>query len=506
MFQALPKLESRYDRIMNSWLSAALVIFAAYAAATLLLDDYPIYVDGLFSLATAGYADTHPHPALVLERLVVKSQQHVPGYFLTLYVWGNLLDWAPLAMRLLSIFFGILSLALLYRVGRSFISKEAGLVALIMLAGLAFYNIWYLPIRMYTMFVAAELLLLWLYFRVLRSHRYRWSQLLLLCFACMAFVYTHIFSLATLLGIGVYHLLFVQKTRKWFAIFGAFIVAGVTFLPWMEILIQGIDFATGRAAEAINALSADQLLLNLLNLGINSSAAFLLLFVLAARLAWNRDRFAIALWVIMLTALAFYVTVNALTGVIDFPRSRYAVIVFPLMILLMTKGLMSLARWKLLIVGILLFWLASGLLYQRRVGASQFVRSYNSIPIHLIERQLSAELRVGDLLTGWSDGLSFDFESTVYGGIADYYFAEHGVDVDIEHTYWLQNMEDAEILDVLSGQLEDRERLWLVYETEKWPRYLALWQDMLQSRFKRCRIDNALEGVRIELYQATDCD
>ena len=502
----MPKLEAQYARVANSWLPAALIIFVAFAAAALLLDDYPIYVDGLFSLATAGYADVYADPGLVLERLVIKSQQHVPGYFLILFVWGNVLEWAPLAMRLLSVFFGILSLALVYRLGRSFISKEAGLMALVMFAGLAFYNIWYLPIRMYTMFVAAELLLLYLYFRALRSHRVSRSQLLLICFACLAFLYTHIFSLATLLGIGVYHLIFVPKNRKWFALSGAYILAGITFLPWIGILLQGTGYATGRAAEAITTLGADQLLSNLLNLGINGSIAFLLLFVLAAYAAWKRDRFAITLWAITLTTLAFYVAVNAVTGVIDLPRSRYAVIVFPLMVLLMVKGLVSLARWKLLIVGILLFWLASGLLYQRRVGPAQFVRSYDTIPIHLIERHLRAELREGDLLTGWSSGLSFDFESTVYGGIVDYYFAEHHVAVDIEHTYWLQNMADAEIKHVLRGQLENRERIWLVYEDAKWPRYLKLWQDVLLSRFERCRIDDTVESVRIELYQATNCD
>ena len=505
MSRILSKLEAGYVRVANSWLSAVAIIFIVFAAAALLLDDYPIYVDGLFSLATAGYADAYPDLALVLERMMVKSQQHVPGYFLLLFVWGNLLDWTPLAMRLLTLFFGIISLALMYRLGRSLVSKEAGLLALVMLAGLAFYNIWLLPIRMYTLFVAAELLLLWMYFRAIRKQSAGAAQLIPVFLACVAFLYTHIFSLAALLGIGLYHLLFVPKNRSWFAIAGAFLLAGAVFLPWMDILIQGADFATDRAAEAITTLSAVQLLRNLLYLGVNGSVAFLMLFILAAYTAWKGDRVAIALWTITLTALAFYVAVNAVTGVIDLPRSRYAVILFPLMILLMVKGLMSLARWKLLILGIVLFWLASGLLYQRRVGAAQFVRSYDTIPIHLIERRLSAELRAGDLITGWSSGLSFDFESWIYGGIADYYFSDYRVDVDIEHTYFLENMDDREIAEIVEAQLAGRERVWLVYETARWPRYLPLWQAALMSRYQRCRIDDAVGSVRIELYQTPNC-
>ena len=256
MSRNLCKLEAGYVRVANSWLSAMVVVFIAYSAAVLLLDDYPIYVDGLFSLATAGYADAYPDLALVLERMMVKSQQHVPGYFLLLFVWGNLLDWTPLAMRLLTLFFGIISLALMYRLGRSLVSKEAGLLALVMLAGLAFYNIWLLPIRMYTLFVAAELLLLWMYFRAIRKQSAGAAQLIPVFLACVAFLYTHIFSLAALLGIGLYHLLFVPKNRSWLAIAGAFLLAGAVFLPWMDILIQGADFATDRAAEAITTLSA----------------------------------------------------------------------------------------------------------------------------------------------------------------------------------------------------------------------------------------------------------
>lgn len=249
MFRVLSEFEAAYGRVANSWLSALVVVFIAYAAAALLLDDYPIYVDGLFSLATAGYADAQPDPALVLERLAVKSQQHVPGYFLLLFIWGNLLDWTPLAMRLPTLYFGIISLALMYRLGRSFVSKEAGLAALVMLAGLAFYNIWYLPIRMYTMFVAAELLLLWLYFRAIRKGSVGTTQLILVFLACVAFLYTHIFSLATLLGIGLYHMLFVPKNRNWFAIAGTFMLAGAAFLPWMDILIQGPNLRLAQALE-----------------------------------------------------------------------------------------------------------------------------------------------------------------------------------------------------------------------------------------------------------------
>ncbi|MCY4017967.1 MAG: glycosyltransferase family 39 protein [Chloroflexi bacterium] len=504
--QHLRSMVKRYDRLVNSWLTVAAILFLVFAIAVRLLDDYPIYVDGLFSMATAGYFDQAAGIDGVLDRLTVKSQQHVPGYFLVLHVWGKLVNWSPPALKLLSVFFGITSLALIYRLGRSLMGREAGVFAALMLASVAFYNIWYLPIRMYTMFVATALLLLWFYFRALRSRQATRTELVPLCLACILFAYTHIFSLAMLCAIGAYHVLFVAKTRKWFLISGAFLVAGLAYLPWLGILIQGAAYATGRAEQAISALSSLDLLWAITSLGMNASHLFLLLFALAAARAVKRERTAIALWVILLLTIAFYVIVNYQLRVIDFPRTRYAVIVFPLMILLMLKGLEALPRKKLLLLGILVFWLASGWLFQRRVGAGQFVRSYNTLPIHLVERHLADDFWEGDLLTGWSDGLNLYFESVVYSGVADYYFAKHGVVVAIEHTYELGRSEDDSIAAMLRGQLGSHERVWLVYELDKTERYETLWQDALHSQFERCRRDDAIPNLSIALYQRSSCD
>ena len=346
MNKTFSRLNGIIENLTQRWIVAVVIIYGAFVLAALRLDDYPIYVDGLFSIATAGYFDQAAGLDGVLDRLMVKSQQHVPGYFLVLHVWGKLVDWSPLALKLLSVFFGILSLALIYRLGRSLIGRTAGLLAAAMLASLAFYNVWYLPIRMYTMFVAAALLLLWLYLRALRNQEPTRAELVSLCLACVLFEYTHIFSLAMLCAIGVYHLFFVAKTRGWFLISGAFLVAGLVFLPWLRILIQGTAYATGRAEQAIDALSSIDLIWSITSLGINASNLFLLLIALAAVCALRRDRIAIALWVILLVTVAFYVIVNQLLGVIDFPRTRYAVIVFPLIILLMLKGLEVLSRME----------------------------------------------------------------------------------------------------------------------------------------------------------------
>ena len=106
-------LRIRFDRLytwaINCWISAAVVILLTFAAAALRLDDYPILPDGLRSMATAGYLDVPPDVSQVIRRLSDVSQQHVPAYFLTLFGWGNISGWEPLALRALSIYFGVIS-------------------------------------------------------------------------------------------------------------------------------------------------------------------------------------------------------------------------------------------------------------------------------------------------------------------------------------------------------------------------------------------------------------
>ncbi len=498
------QIERTYIRLSGGWPAAGFVIFMVYAWAALLLDDYPILPDGLRSMATAGYFDPVPDLSLVFERLAGVSQQHVPGYFLTLFAWANIAGWDPLALRLLSIWFGIFSLALIYRLARDFVSREAGFCALLMLASLAFYNYWYLPIRMYTMFVAAELLLLWIYFRIVWHKRTRAGSAFALCLSCLIFLSTQIFSLAVCFGLALYHLVFPRKTKHWLYVALAGAIAMLVLLPWFGTLMTGaVEIVEGEFGE-IAVLDPMRLTETVFSLGLNGSILFVALLALSLRQAVARDRVAIAFWVILIGAIGFIIAVNQLTGAIDRHRARYLVVLFPLIILLLVKGMMSLGRWKLVSIVLLLFWIASGLLFQRRVGADFFVRSYGTIPIHLVERHLRDELRAGDLVTGWTDGLNFDYR-TPYGGVIDFYFADHAVDFAFKHNYALDQKSADEIAATLGKDLAGRERVWLTYELDNAGRYQALFESVLAQQYERCSQDAGIRDVIIELYQFNGC-
>ena len=496
------RIESLYGWTIRSWMPAVAVVLFAFASATLRLDDYPIQADGLLSISTVGYGDPGADLTSIFERLAIKSQQHVPAYFLTLFAWGKLSAWSLLGMRLLTVFFGALSLALMYRLARDFISKEAGIYAIIMLASLYFYNIFYLPIRMYTMFVATELLLLWLYFRTLRHPSPAPSHYLALGLAALLFAYTHIFSVALFFGLTLYHLVFIDKTRRWLAITAIAAVVTALILPWLLVFMPGTALATTRAEMAFGHLTVGETFETIIRLGINGNVFFFLPLLLAALRLRQRQPMNTALWVIGSLTISVYLLINGTLQLIDIDRSRYFVIIFPLIILLVVIGTLQFQRWRWLTVAILLFWVASGLLFQRRVGPGFFVRSYDTIPIHLIERHLRDQFQAGDLLTGWSNGLDFRFRSSVYGGVIDIYFADHDIDIAILHNNnQLSKRSDEQIIALLGEITAARQRVWLAYELDNIERYQALFHSSLAASYQLCLRDSSINNVSLELYQ-----
>lgn len=110
---------------------------------------------------------------------------HPPGYYVLLFGWGRLAGWSEFAAAFLSLWFGVLLIALVYRVGRAWFAAPDGslrrahwIAALAaFLVALSPYNVWYSQeVRMYT--VGAVLGLLSVYFlrRMLLSPRQRFPR------------------------------------------------------------------------------------------------------------------------------------------------------------------------------------------------------------------------------------------------------------------------------------------------------------------------------------------
>ena len=179
-------------------------------------------------------------PIDVMQSLQQYSPNHTPGYFILLSIWGNLIGYDLALGRALTIFSGLLSLAMTYRLARDFVAPVAGLFALIIVASNAFYNFYYSHVRMYPLLVFASGIALWLYLRIIyQQKQIKKTDYAALGAAVFALINTHAFSASFLLMLGIYHLLIAPKNRRWLWVSLAVAAAVLLFSPWIPTLIFG---------------------------------------------------------------------------------------------------------------------------------------------------------------------------------------------------------------------------------------------------------------------------
>ncbi|NLE44132.1 MAG: hypothetical protein GX620_05390 [Chloroflexi bacterium] len=179
---------------------------------------------------------------------------HPPLYHLMMHAWITLVSTSNLAMRLPSALFGLLSVALTYRVGhrlggRSLARSAAYLMA--MSAG----GLMYLRMgRYYAMTCALGLLSTWLFLRVWTLPRL--SNWLLYSAVALAMYYTDYLVVTVLATHTLYALWSGWKHRRAIVVRLAImqVVVGLLFTPWLPSMFAQVGWA-GKVAQADLAFS-----------------------------------------------------------------------------------------------------------------------------------------------------------------------------------------------------------------------------------------------------------
>ena len=230
--------------LLAHWIWAVPILLVVAALGYRQIDLYPPTVDEFVSMYNAGWIVNSPFsPVDVLDSLQQNSANHTPLYFLILNLWGNLIKYDVAIGRTLTISAALLSLAMTYRLSRDFVAPVAGLFALIIVASNAFYN-YYIPhMRMYPLLVFVSGLVFWLYLRIVHQlPTVKKADYVALAIGCYALANVHAFSALLFVSLGIYHLLLVQKNKRWIRVSLAVSAAFLLFSPWIPVLItKGID-------------------------------------------------------------------------------------------------------------------------------------------------------------------------------------------------------------------------------------------------------------------------
>jgi mannosyltransferase len=104
----------------------------------------------------------------------VQPGQNGPLYFLSLHFWLAAAGTSEFALRFFSLLFGLLTVPLLYALGRRLLGTTAGLMAALLLA-VSPYHVWYSQEgKMYALVVFLAILSLHLFSRALAENRWGW--------------------------------------------------------------------------------------------------------------------------------------------------------------------------------------------------------------------------------------------------------------------------------------------------------------------------------------------
>ena len=378
--------------ILGHWVLALAPLLLVAVLSIPQIDKYIVGHDAHYSLISSGWiAETAFSPVDVLNKIATTDPNQGPLYYLLLNQWGNLVGNELALARVFTVFAGLLSFAMIYRLTRDAVSPVAANFAMIILASNAFYAFYIPHARYYPHLVFLSALVLWLYLRIAVLERAsRPSDYVALAFACAALVSTHAYGLLLYVFCSLYHLLFVRKDRRWLlapisAIAGLALAGPLIFV----LFTSGVE-----RAVAGHGPRADDLWTNFaawFNVNFNGSPLLVLLAVAGVAAGWRRKCLALRRAVILFALLLLSIALTAeITRTLDAGLMRHLLASLPIAVLFQAAGLCALYRERRILGALLCLWIIAGLIFASTADWKLYIqgriRSYKLPPWHLISR------------------------------------------------------------------------------------------------------------------------
>lgn len=217
---AAPHLNRRHVRraIPSFPWSAVAAVLIGFAVRLIDLEGPSIWIDELI---------TRERMLMSPGELWADLLRHVPLYFFTLHPWARYFGTDPFFLRLPSVFFGTLTIAQMYLLGRQLYDRRIGVLAALIAAISPFLVFYSRMARPYPLLWFLVLTMINLYLAALR--RPTWGRCLAFALAAVAAIYTHLTAVVMLGVLGLYSLYHWKALRpvisKWVVVGLLLIVA-----------------------------------------------------------------------------------------------------------------------------------------------------------------------------------------------------------------------------------------------------------------------------------------
>ena len=292
-----------------------------------------------------------------IESVAGRSPQHAPLYFILLNVWQKIAGGGGIfGLRLLSIYFGLLTTAVTFRLAMLAGGRRIGGYAAVLLSFLAFFLHFTHSIRMYSLLPLLVALLLWSYCRVIRGgSRGHFQRCFLLYLSASMLLYTHYIGATVIAALVTYQVICVRRDRRWWAALLILAAAAVTLLPWFEVIVRGVETRHDLSGGKLPLIETLHHLATVFSNGI----AILFFPVVGALAARRKALNPTASLLIIVTGIILIILlfVNELTPILVIWRMRYTMIIaVPLACVAAVSVHILQQRWKNAGYAVLIAW------------------------------------------------------------------------------------------------------------------------------------------------------
>lgn len=323
------------------------------------------------------------------------ADEHPPLHYWMLNVWDGMAGWSAYAGRFLSLFFGVLTVALIFRIGRKAGGLWVGVLAAFFLATARFHIWWSQDIKNYTPSVFFAFAALWFALILLEKPR-RWAVLGYAVCAALA-LWTHYLAVLVLIGLNLYALIFfsrrvhticsrqIEQQARFthgessskqqvaggvYAWMAANLLGALLFIPWLWIYLA--NAAEWNAAPTFDPGLFVKLVATVLPLGVTTNIdryAALTIFLTALAILGltarktSRHLFLFGLVVLFPPLLIYLISLTPVAFFAPKVQARYLLILVPAYAVLLAFGVEMLRRFStwLAVCAFILVGIVSGM-------------------------------------------------------------------------------------------------------------------------------------------------
>ena len=496
---------------LHTLAAMTLVILAAFAFGAKGLNADIVWLDEMFSLGNMGAFNPPYSPPDVVNSLRNYSPDHVPLYFVLGSQWAQLVGWTQLPVRYLSLLFGALLIAAIFRFTAEVLSKRAALLAAILLSANGFVMLYFHEVRMYTLLLLLAVLHCFAYWRLSDGRRVSWRSWLLFVASAIAVIFTHVFSLYFLAGLAMQHLVFPPKSRRWLAIVAGWLLALLTFLPYVTVFSRGFFGVTTSVNTLSNALTTPELALSVAHVLVNDvivlwlPIALLLGYVLKSR----RQQKFLRLLSIFLGMMLTLFLLNGVFRVIGINRMRYFLLAMPFFVIVLAYLLLSLRRWRVIAMLFVLVWMAGGYridqLAERWTYGGHHTLRMEHPPLQHFSDALRGATRTQDYVFGFAPSPMINWGLKHGWTTADYYTQ---VGLGIDGGFVNARLRGEELGQDIADRLDNNPYLIFVYDPLDKP---IVFDDVLaavRADYAQCEVMVNRDTIFAQryVYHSLACD